>query len=121
MSTVSFEIYNNSILLTGKANGQDIDFILDTGDAIGPVFNSEDSDRLHLVPIQAETVSGAGGESPIDSCRATVQLGDDIFENEPSAIDPSLQGPSLIGLPFFLNNCSSITLDFDNGELILKR
>lgn len=109
---IPFEVYQNSVLFTGKVNDQDVQFILDTGDAVGPVFNSADAQRLNLQPEGQEGVEGAGGASSLYTTQATVQLDVIAWDNEPCAIDPSLTGPSLLGLPFFLKKTDQLALDF---------
>lgn len=100
-------------------NGQQVMFILDTGDAIGPVFNAMDAMRLNLPQMGVIGVSGAGGATQNYGTQATIKLGDATYENEPGAIDPYLQQSSLLGLPFFLKVAKSLTFHFDTGTLEL--
>jgi Aspartyl protease len=119
VNAVHFKIYQNSIVFPAKVNGEPVDFVLDTGDAVGPVFNTADAARLGLQPQGAEGVSGAGGASQIYQTSATIELDIMAWDDEPSAIDPSLQGPSLLGLPWFLEKCDQLALDFSVSLLLI--
>lgn len=116
---VPFSVVSDSVVLHAVANNRSVDFILDTGDAIGPVFNSEDAERLGLQPTGEIGVSGAGGATTNYSCVATVKLESVQYVDEPSAIDTQLQGSSLLGLPFFLKISSQLTFDFSRNVLIV--
>ena len=50
---------------------------------------------------------------------ATVTFDDLTYENEPGAIDLSLEGNSLLGLPFFLAKCSAVTFGLATRQLSL--
>jgi predicted aspartyl protease len=116
---VPMTVQDGSIVVQGSAAGQPVEFILDTGDAIGPVFTAADAQRLALQPAGELGVEGAGGASAAYATTADVTLGKDTWQAEPSAIDPALQGRSLIGLPFFLRECSVLTFDFRGGMLVM--
>jgi predicted aspartyl protease len=119
INTVAFRLHENSIAFPAKVNGQPADFVLDTGDAVGPVFNSADAERLGLQAQGAEGVSGAGGASQIYQTTATIGLDIIAWDDEPGAIDPALQGPSLLGLPFFLKKTDQLAIDFSMSLLVL--
>lgn len=121
MASTAFQVQNNSILVEGFVNGIRILFIIDTGDAIGPVFNTQDAQTLNLPDLGPLGVSGAGGAVQIAATEANIILGGKSFPKEPSAIDPNLQGPSLLGLPFFLKQGGTLAFDFDNGQLSFGR
>jgi predicted aspartyl protease len=116
---IPFHIKQNSIVLEAEANGQPTAFILDTGDAIGPVFSAEDAERLGLSATGEIGVSGAGGAVEEYSTVATITLDGLTYTDEPSAIDVSL-GASLLGLPFFLSKASSFSFDLDAGVLTVE-
>jgi predicted aspartyl protease len=119
MTSVAFDLYQNSVVIAGKVNGQNVDFILDTGDAVGPVFNSADAARLGLKEEAAMQVSGAGGASTSYTTTADITFDDRTWNGEPSAIDADLQGPSLLGLPFFAAKCVVLLFDFQGKQLTL--
>jgi predicted aspartyl protease len=119
MATVPLRIEDASIILEAVVDGQPCEFVLDTGDAIGPTFNSSDAQRLRLPQGAPEGVSGAGGASSVTATTATIALGDALFPDEQSAVDPDLQGPSLLGLPFFLAKGKALVLAWGQGELML--
>jgi predicted aspartyl protease len=116
---VPFDLEQDSMVLTGMVNGQPVTFVLDTGDAVGPVFTSADAARLGLAQGQAEGVEGAGGSSDVYQATASVSLGDRVFDGEACAVDPSLEGYSLLGLPFFARECSGLLLDFGGKLLVM--
>lgn len=120
MTRVPIALVNNSILIEAVVNGMRVDFILDTGDAIGPVFNSRDAVSLQLPVGDVIPVSGAGGATVSYKTIADISVGKALYQNEPSAIDSNLQGYSLLGLPFFLAKCKLMTFDFHHGLLILE-
>jgi hypothetical protein len=120
--TTRIRLEDDSIIVTAGVVDQsgalqDCDFILDTGDAIGPVFNAADAERLGLAQGDALEVSGAGGKSSVFATTASVQFDRKLYENETGAIDTDLEGPSLLGLPFFLRETKVLTLDFVSGKL----
>ena len=117
MATVPIQLEGNSILVHGSVNNQDVIFIIDTGDAVGPVFNTEDAARLQLKNEGSLDVSGAGGGVQIYATKANIHLGGIIFQDEPGAIDSNLQGPSLLGLPFFIKQGGIMAFDFQNNTL----
>jgi hypothetical protein len=117
MATVPIEVQNNSISVKAAVNGQDVDFVVDTGDAVGPVFNSDDAAKLNLPDNGPINVSGAGGAVQIYATQATIGLGGLQFENEPGAVDSNLQGPSLLGLPFFIKQGGVLAFDFANNTM----
>jgi gag-polyprotein putative aspartyl protease len=117
MATVPISIQDGSILIEGSVDNQDIVFIVDTGDAIGPVFNEADAASLNLPNDGPLNVSGAGGAVEIYATKASIHLGGLVFENEPGAVDTNLEGPSLLGLPFFIKQGGVLAFDFANGTL----
>lgn len=117
MPTTSFRILDNSILVDGLVNGRGIAFIIDTGDAIGPTFNAADAQALGLQSLGPLDVSGAGGSVQIQRTEADITLGGSTFRSESGAIDPDLNGPSLLGLPFFLRKGGTLSFNFDTGIL----
>lgn len=119
MTSVPFDLFQNSVVIVGKVDGQTVDFVLDTGDAIGPVFNSADAARLGLPQQAAEQVSGAGGLSTSYATVANVTFDDRTWNAEPSMIDPELQGLSLLGLPFFVRKCVVLLFDFQGKQLTM--
>jgi len=112
MATVPIRLVNDSIVVRGLVDGDKTVFVLDTGDAVGPVFSKSDAFRLGLTEGAAEGVSGAGGASNVYQTTANITFDDMSYPDEPCAIDTSLQGQSLIGLPFFLRTCSKMEFDF---------
>lgn len=119
MSTVPFHVEDDSIVISAVVDDQPVTFVLDTGDAIGPVFTGADAERLGLVAGAAFGVSGAGGASTSYETTADVTFDDKTFENEPSAIDLDLQGTSLLGLPFFYTKCLELRLNFADSHLTM--
>jgi predicted aspartyl protease len=119
MAVTALRIQNDSIVIKALVNGKPCEFVLDTGDAIGPTFNSADAQRLGLAEGPSEGVSGAGGASSVYATTATIALGADVYASEPGAVDPDLQGPSLLGLPFFLDKADVLILAWRTGELML--
>lgn len=117
MATVPIDVQNNSILVHAAVNGQDLIFIIDTGDAVGPVFNAQDAANLQLTNEGPIGVSGAGGSVEIYATKASINLGGALFQDEPSAVDSNLQGPSLLGLPFFIKQGGVLAFDFTNMSL----
>jgi hypothetical protein len=117
---IPFRVIRNSLYIKAGAAGQPCLFILDTGDAIGPVFNSADAERLDLKATGVIGVSGAGGATENYGTETDIMLGDLTFQGEPGAIDPYLQGPSLLGLPFFLGKARLLTFDFTRGILAIE-
>ena len=116
---VPIEILDDSILIHAVVNGQTVALILDTGDAIGPVFTSADAARLGLVQGAPFGVEGAGGASSAFQTTADITFDSVTYANEPAAIDGALQGDSLLGLPFFVAKAGSLTLDFTGRTLSL--
>lgn len=114
-----FQIDNESIVILAKVNGLPVSFVLDTGDAIGPVFSSDDANRLGLIPGAPFNVSGAGGNSTSYQTTASIEFDDNTFEDEPSAIDTELQDQSLLGLPFFIREAKSFNFDLINQVLTM--
>jgi aspartyl protease len=119
VTSVPIEILNGSIVIHAAVNGQPALFVLDTGDAIGPTFTGADAQRLGLAEGAPFGVEGAGGASSAFATTASITFDDVTFENEPSAIDLDLQGDSLLGLPFFLAKCASLSFDFAVGRLTM--
>jgi hypothetical protein len=117
MATVPIEIQDNAILVHAAVNRQDIVFVIDTGDAVGPVFNAHDAQWLDLKNDGPIGVSGAGGSVEIYATEADVGLGGILFQNEPSAVDTNLQGSSLLGLPFFIKQGGILAFDFAHNTL----
>ena len=117
--TVPIEIVNDSILIHAVVNGQPASFILDTGDAIGPVFTSADAGRLGLIQGAPFGVEGAGGASSAYQTTADISFDDVTYKDEPAAIDDALQGDSLLGLPFFLAKAGTLTFSFTARQLSL--
>src|SRR5437899_2010176 len=117
MATVPISIQQDSILVQGSVNGQDVLFIVDTGDAVGPVFNANDAVQLNLPNEGPLNVSGAGGAVEIYATQASIHLGGLVFENESGAVDTNLNGPSLLGLPFFIKQGGVLAFDFAHGTL----
>jgi predicted aspartyl protease len=112
-------IEQDSIIINATVNGEAIQFVLDTGDAVGPVFTSADAQRLGLTAGAATGVEGAGGASQVQATTATIGFDDATYINEPSAIDSSLEGSSLLGLPFFLAKCRFLAFSFGDGRLYM--
>jgi hypothetical protein len=119
MTSVPFRIQGNSVIIQGVENGIGTSLILDTGDAVGPVFTAADARRLGLAEGQAEGVEGAGGASSIYQTTATVTFGDRTYASEQCAVDPALEGQSLLGLPFFTAKCAGLLFDFSGSVLVL--
>lgn len=119
MTAVPIEIQDDSIVISAKVNGRPVDFILDTGDAIGPTFTQSDAARLGLTQGAPFGVEGAGGASSACETTASITFDDVTYDSEPSAIDDDLQGQSLLGLPFFLAKCEVLSFDFTTRQLTL--
>lgn len=119
MATVPIEIVNDSIVVNAQVNGQPVAFVLDTGDAIGPVFCAEDAARLGLQQGEPFGVEGAGGASTSYQTTASITFDDVTYADEPSAIDLDLQGDSLLGLPFFLAKCAVLSFQITERTLSL--
>lgn len=119
VTTVPIEIVNDSVLIHAAVGGQPVSFILDTGDAIGPVFTQADAARLGLVQGAPFGVEGAGGASSAYQTTASITFDDVTFTDEPSAIDDDLAGNSLLGLPFFLAKAGTLTFSFSARTLSL--
>jgi gag-polyprotein putative aspartyl protease len=119
VTTVPIEIQDDSVLIHATVGGQPVSFILDTGDAIGPVFTQADAARLGLVRGAPFGVEGAGGSSSAYQTTASITFDDVTFTDEPSAIDDDLQGNSLLGLPFFLAKAGTLTFSFTARTLSL--
>jgi predicted aspartyl protease len=117
MPTVPFRLEQTAILVDGLVNGRQVSLTVDTGDAIGPTFNSADAKALGLPALGPLDVSGAGGSVEIQKTQADITLGGTTFGSEPGAIDPNLQGTSLLGLPFFLRQGGKLCFDFDSSQL----
>ena len=63
VTTVPIGIQDDSIYVHASVNGQQVVFIVDSGDALGPTFTGADAARLGLVQGQPLGVEGAGGAS----------------------------------------------------------
>src|SRR5262249_49102981 len=113
MTTVPFKLIDSSILVEGKVNGKTVVFIVDTGDAIGPTFNANDAKLLGLPDLGPLEISGAGGDVQISKTQADISLGESTYKAEAGAIDLNLEGPSLLGLPFFIPKKGTLQIDFD--------
>jgi Aspartyl protease len=119
VTSVPIEILNDSVVIHATANGQPVSFVLDTGDAIGPVFTADDAQRLGLQQGAPFGVEGAGGSSSVYQTTASITFDDLAYPDEPSAIDLDLQGDSLLGLPWFLARCESFTVALAARQLSL--
>ena len=119
MALSALRVDNNSLVISALVNGKPVDFVLDTGDAIGPTFNAADAARIGLPQGAAEGVEGAGGASSVYATTASIRLGSALFDNEPGAVDPDLDGPSLLGLPFFLAKGGALILDWADNTLLI--
>ena len=119
VTTVPIEITDDSIVISATVNGKPVSFVLDTGDAVGVVFNQADAQRLGLVQGQPFGVEGAGGASSAYQTTASVTFDGITYPDEPSAIDLDLQGQSLLGLPWFLARTSEVTFDWPARTLSL--
>jgi hypothetical protein len=117
LPTVPIEITQDSIVIKAVVNGQPTPFVLDTGDAIGPVFTQADASRLGLQQGAPFGVEGAGGASTSYATTASITFDSVTYDSEPAAIDDDLTGQSLLGLPFFLARASSLSFDFTAGTL----
>jgi predicted aspartyl protease len=109
-----FRVENDSIVVPGTVNGHDVEFVIDTGDALGPTLNSADAEAAGVNATESVDIEGAGGESSVTQGEATVEMGDSTFTNETVFVDSDLSGPSLLGLPFFLSKAPH-DLDFNFG------
>ena len=118
---VPFQLQDDSIVIQATVNGKPVTFVLDTGDAIGPVFTAADAQRLGLKEGQEFGVSGAGGATTSYVTTADVTLDGSEFAGEPSAIDTNLEGYSLLGLPFFIRECRWFMFDMDARQLYFGR
>jgi predicted aspartyl protease len=109
-----FSVQDDSIVVPGIVNGKPVTFVVDTGDALGPTLNSADAEATGIELGDPLDIEGAGGESSVYQAKATVEMGDTTFTNEPVFVDTDLEGPSLLGLPFFLAKAPH-DLDFNFG------
>lgn len=117
--TARFRLVRSSIVIAGYANRVPVEFILDTGDAIGPVLNSADAGRTGAQQGPAFGVSGAGGATTSYETEVDISFGGTTWHGEPGAIDTNLEGPSLLGLPFFTRNFSGFYFDINNSLLVM--
>lgn len=117
---VPFVVQYDSIMVQADVNGRPCVFILDTGDAVGPVFNGAVAQALALPSLGDLQVSGAGGATTNYITKATISFGGLTFKDEKGAIDTHLQGASLLGLPFFLSKTSSLKFDFETMMIQLE-
>ena len=117
--TVPIEIQDASIYVHATVNGQPIVFIVDSGDAVGAVFNQADAARLGLHQGAPVGVEGAGGASSVYETTADITFDDLTYNGEPGAIDLSLEGNSLLGLPFFLAKAGTLTFNFTARQLAI--
>ena len=114
MASVPIEIQNNAIYVRAAVNDKDVVFVIDTGDAVGPVFNAEDATAFDLPNLGPIGVSGAGGSVALYATQATIGLGGITFTDEQGAVDIHLEGPSLLGLPFFIKQGGILAFDFEH-------
>jgi predicted aspartyl protease len=119
MPSVPIEIQDDSIVIHAFVNGEPVQFVLDTGDAIGPTFTTADAERLGLVKGAPMGIEGAGGASSAWQTTASITFDDITWTGEPGAIDDDLEGSSLLGLPFFLAKCAELTFCFTTSELTM--
>jgi hypothetical protein len=119
VTSVGFALQQQSVLVTATVNDQAVQFVLDTGDAIGPVFTAADAARLKLVQGEPFGVEGAGGASTSYQTTANITFDDRVYLSEPAAIDGDLEGNSLLGLPFFVAKCPALLFDFNASQLTL--
>ena len=113
---VPFTVQNDAVYVSGQANGQDVEYVVDTGDSIGPVFSSADARRLNLPDDGPVQVSGAGGTVQLTLTHADVELGGAVFQAERGIIDDSLP-INLLGLPFFEKIGKSTDFEFSDDRL----
>lgn len=119
MTAVPIEILDASVVIHAVVNGKPAEFILDTGDAIGPTFTAADAARLGLVRGAPFGVEGAGGASSAYQTTASITFDDITYASEPSAIDDALEGYSLLGLPFFLARTEELVFTWPARTLTL--
>ena len=119
VTTVPIEIQDGSIYVHASVSGQQVVFIVDSGDALGPTFTGADAARLGLAQGQPLGVEGAGGASTAYETTASVTFDDITYENEPCAIDLDLAGNSLLGLPWFLARTETVSFDWGARTLSL--
>jgi len=119
VTTVPIEIQDDSVVIHATVNGQPWTAVLDTGDAIGPVFCQADAARLGLQQGAPLGVEGAGGASTAYETTASITFDDIAYENEPAAIDLALDGPSLLGLPWFLARTAEMNFNWRARTLSL--
>lgn len=114
MASVPIQIQNNAIYVQAAVNSKDVVFVIDTGDAIGPVFNAADAQALSLPNTGSIGASGAGGSVQLYATQATIGLGGITYTDESGAVDVNLEGNSLLGLPFFIKQGGVLAFDFAN-------
>ena len=119
MALAAIRSENGSLVVSAVINSKPCDMVIDSGDAIGPTFTTADATRLGLPVGTAEGIEGAGGASSVYQTTASVAVGDAVFQDEPCAVDPQLQGYSLIGLPFFQAKGNGLLLDWHDRTLLL--
>jgi hypothetical protein len=119
MTEVAMQVVNDSIVIKAIVNSTPIEFVLDTGDAIGPVFTAADAAKLELVQGAPFGVEGAGGDSTSYETTADIRFDDRDYSDEPSAIDISLEGQSLLGFPFFYAKCLELKFNFADNILTM--
>ena len=113
--TVPFTVQNNAVFVQAKFNGVDVNALVDTGDAVGPIAPSALAQQLNLPDDGPLGVSGAGGAVQLKKTHFDVELGGAVFPAESGAIDSSLD-IAIIGLPFFEKIGPLLDFDFSDDR-----
>lgn len=124
--TVPVRIDHNKVLVSGRVNGDPLDFVLDTG-AEQTVLSGDAAVRRGVSPISAIESAGVGaaGRRGLLSGRISrLQIGDLDVRNVPCLIKSPSIGPLPTREPDSFSPLSlglSMTLDYANRELTLAR
>ncbi len=113
--TVPFTVQNNAVFVQAKFNGADVNALVDTGDAVGPIVPQSLATELNLPNDGPLGVSGAGGAVQLTATHLDVELGGASFPAESGAIDPGLD-IAIIGLPFFEKIGPLLDFDFSDDR-----
>lgn len=117
IATIQGQVQNDAFLFPLTVNGTRVGpLILDTG-AFELTFTEADARRLQLPVQHTIYVGGVGGRAIAHQSECQVRLGRRVFQKVPCLIDPSLQGHSLFGLRFFIDNKFALSLNPGNGIL----
>ena len=69
--TVKFKLINNLVILPLKVNGDELNFILDSGVNSNIIFNLSSNDTLSLFNLRKITLRGLGNDGPVEAYYST--------------------------------------------------